>query len=110
MSLEIETTVLTGPDGKVIGISLVAGAETYSEDFIGRFPRAFMRGEATIAIDGEEIVFEGPTFSGDKRTFRFRPEPAALAGLKANVFTESVKKAFEPDGMMTPGFKIVVRQ
>ena len=44
--MEITTKVLKGPDGKVIGISLVAGAESYSEDFIGRFPKALMEKKA----------------------------------------------------------------
>src|SRR3990167_10995642 len=82
MTFEIAVKVLKGSDGKVNGISFVAGAETYSEDFIGRFPRSLRKGEATIVIMDNKIVLEGPTFNG-KQKFVFKPKPEELEGLKA---------------------------
>ena len=109
MSFEIAVKVLKGADGEVNGISFVAGAETYSEDFVGRFPRSLMKGEATIGIEDDKIVLKGPTFNG-KGKFVFKPKPEELEGLKASVFAGGEKKlTLGPDGMLTPGFKLTVK-
>ena len=109
MAFEIAVKVLKGSDGKVNGISFVAGAETYLEDFIGRFPRSLRKGEATIGIDDDKIVLEGPTFNG-KGKFAFTPKPEELEGLKASIFAGGEKKpTLESDGMLTPGFKLTMK-
>ena len=107
MALEIEVKVLKGKDGKVNGISFVAGAETYSEDFIARFPRALREGRATLGIIDNKIVLEGPIFTGSKQKFEFKLKPGDLEGLKASVFAGGEKmSALTPDGMLTPGFRL----
>lgn len=109
MSFEIEVKVLKGKDGKVNGVSFVAGAETYSEDFVGRFPGALRKGEASIGIIGDKIVLEGPIFSGGKRKFEFKPKSEDLEGLKTSIFAGSEKKSvLTPAGMLTPGFKFTM--
>ena len=108
--MEITTKVLKGPDGKVIGISLVAGPESYSEDFIERFPKALVEKEATISIDGQKLVFEGPTFSGNMRRFEFIPTPEELEGLEASIFAKDKKPTLEPEPFsLTPGFRLTVK-
>ena len=108
MSFEITAKVLMGDDGSVVGISIVADAETYSEDFVSHFPAALRAKKATIAIEGEKVVLEGPTFDGTMKKFEFSPTPEELEGLKASIFAEGKKLAIEPDGMMYVGFNLVV--
>jgi hypothetical protein len=109
MAYEIQVTVLRTADGRVIGASFVAGAESYSEDFVERFPRSLWKGEATISINGDRIVLNGPTYNG-RGEFEFRPNPDDLEGLKASIFADGEKKpTIEPAGVMTPGFQIVMK-
>ncbi|HBB37405.1 MAG: hypothetical protein UX02_C0001G0305 [Candidatus Moranbacteria bacterium GW2011_GWC1_45_18] len=109
MPLEIEVEVLKNPDGKIIGISLVAGAETYSEDFVQRFPRALVKKEATISAEGQRLIFEGPTFMGRMKKFEFEPSPEDFNGLMQTFFTDKKKITVEPAGMLMHGFKLVIK-
>lgn len=107
MALEIETKILRGADGKkVIGISLVAGAETYSEDFVGRFPRALLAQKAKVTIEGNKVIFEGPIFTGSNLKFELKLKPEEIAGIKSVL--ENPEQRLGRDGMLTPGFRIFV--
>ncbi len=112
MALEIEVKVLRGDDGKVNGISFVAGPEAHSEDFIEHFLKALRDGKAIFGIDDGKVVLEGPTFTGNKRRFEFTPNPEELEGLRASVFAEGddgKKLTLKHDGILTPGFRLILR-
>ena len=110
MSLEITAKVLRGNDElqKVVGISIIAGAETYSEDFVSRFPAALRTKKATLTVEDGKVVLEGPTFSGSMRKFEFSPTAEELDGLNASIFAQDKKLAFKADGMLSAGFRLVV--
>lgn len=110
MSMEIEVRVLRRADGQVNGMSVVSGPEAYSEDFVSRLPRALASGDAQITIDGEEVVIEGPSYSGDKKQFRAKLESEEVEGLRANVLTEGKERVLKPAGIMTPGFQFTVKE
>ena len=107
--MEIEVKVLRGIDGRINGMSVVSGPESYSEDFVSRLPRALASGDAQITIDGEEIVLEGPTFNGSKKQFRAKLVSEELEGLKENVLAEGKERTLKPAGMLTPGFQFTVK-
>ena len=110
MSLKITAKVLRGNDElkKVVGFSIIAGGETYSEDFVSRFPAALGAKKASLTVEDGKVVLEGPTFSGSMRKFEFSPTAEELDGLNASIFAKDKKLAFRPDGMMFVGFQLVV--
>jgi hypothetical protein len=109
MALEIEVKVLRDDAGKVNGISFVAGPETYSELFVGEFPNALRGGEATIRLDDDTLILEGPVMD---RKFKFQVTAEEAEGLRENLFgdDDGTKLTVEPAEMLTSGFKIVAKQ
>ena len=118
MALEIIVRVLREkdePNGKVIGISLIAQQDLYSKDFVRRFfeamhqKNASLQNRAVVKIADDKVVFEGLGFGGYRTKFEFKPKPDEFDGLKTSIFSKKYKVKLKRDGGLTPGFRITIQ-
>jgi len=102
---ETEFEVIKDASGKTLGFSLIAGAQTEGEDFVGSFPKALRNKKADIKFEGNEIVFVNPDaiFPGRCAHKLDQTDLVSLQDLLASENKLKIEKA----GFFTPGFKIV---
>ena len=125
--MELRVEFLKNPDdGKVIGISVFAGSDEGSIDFmycfleefpktLGEFPKK-KKSEADIYLKNNKVVIKGPDSSGVIRKAEFVPAPEVLEDLRTSIFAQDRKflkdkrLVFQSDPLsprwMTPGFEL----
>ena len=118
--MELRIEFLKNCDEKVIGISVFAGADDGSIDFMEHFLEEFpkkKKSKADIYLKNDKVVIEGLDSSGIIRKAEFVPAPEVLEGLMTSIFAKGrklkdKKLVFQPDPLsprwMTPGFELRV--
>ncbi len=103
---EIDFSVLKNKEGRIVGFSAIAQPHTESEFFCGSFLSALWKGKASIQIKDEEIDFIHPTceFPG---TFSVKVEAEEIEAI-ALLMKDTKKLGLYKDGILTPGFRIVL--
>ena len=109
--MKIKHKVLKNAEGKVIGISVKPDGESWGERFCNLFPKAFLKKEAVVRIEGDKIVFDIKSLN---EQFIIKPKNKDLEGLLGNVFSWAQELIIEPindpDSLSDPGFMIFVKK
>lgn len=89
-------------EGQVIGVSLIADAQTEAEMFCNSMPRQLVDGKADIKFEDGRVTFVNPG-EGQVAFIINKQDAQALQDL----LSRDTGLAIYKDGLLTPGFKIV---
>lgn len=96
-------------DGKLIGFSLVAGAQTEGEYFCARMPKALADQTADITIRGTRVRFIHPEEGECEFTVEKEDGAALRKFINRTGPYKDAEYALNDDSFMTPGFKLTLK-
>lgn len=102
MKIEASFDLERDKGGKVIGFSLVSGAETYSQVFIENFANALRQKKASIRIEDNNVIFE----KDGSEPLIFKRAENEIEDLKRLFANKGLRRIMKPTIALTSGFRI----